>query len=515
MKTLANNTLVLIAAIVFSTLQIKSFAGDTDEVGYSVGIIANASSGRMSPYMIGSWNGGRTTMKNSAVVDIAAEKKMSPDGRFSWGAGVELMTGYSHDTDYAFYDATANDWTSRSMRPAAISLRTLYAEAHYRCLYAQVGMKDFSSKIVDGRLSSGDLVRSNNARAIPGVTIGFVDFQNIPFTNGWLQIDGQIMYGKLMDNDFRRKQFNYYNGLIATDLYYTYKYCYFRTKPSERFSATFGMQTAGQFGGQNQYYVRGAVSSSYERGFRFKDIFKMFFPMQGNGNSFYEGNSLGSWSLRARYRLSDESEIAVYWEKFFEDGSGIGCRTGLDGLYGLQYTLSDKGWFNSVVLEYLDFRNQSGPLHWAPGDMDNTTITSEATGGDNYYNNDTFGPYTNYGMSIGSPMVMSPIYNVNGYPEYIYNRMRGFHVAALGYPTGTLAYKLMAGWQKGYANGRIPLPHAKSSFSAMAALDWDADRIAKGFSVGCKLAFDRGELRGDNFGAMLTFSYRGSLDLKK
>ncbi len=486
-----------------------------DTVTYVASVMANASTGRMAPYMIGSWNADRSTMKNSIVADVEIEKKMSPTGRFSWGAGAELMGGYQHDAVYRQFSAAESQWTLSPMRPAAFSIRQLYAEAHYRSLYAQVGMKYSHSKIVDDRLSSGDLILSNNARPIPGLTIGFVDFQDIPLTNGWLQIDGKIMYGKLTDNDFRRKQYDYYNALIATDIWFTYKYCYFRTKPSERFSATFGMQTAGQFGGKTVHYRQGVAYREENRGFRFGDVFKMFFPTQGNGNGYYEGNSLGSWSLRARYSLDGGSEIAAYWENPFEDGSGIACRNGADGLYGVQFSLGKRGWFESAVVEYLDFRNHSGPIHWAPGDHDNSSITTEATGGDNYYNNDSFGSYVNYGMAIGSPMVMSPIYNANGYPEFIYNRMRGVHVAMCGSPMSELSYRLMAGWQKGYAMGRTPLPHAKSDVSAMLQLNWKADRILPGLDVDCRIAFDRGELRGDNFGVALAVSYTGNFNFGK
>lgn len=513
MKILQNISLLASAVLLSS---VTSYAGERDDsVTYSAAVFANASTGGYAPYMIGSWNGDRTTMKNGLSTDFSIEKTMSTGRRFSWGAGAEVMAGYNHEADYARYDEADNGWMTSVMRPAAVTLRQLYAEAHYRCLYAHVGMKTFHSDIVDDRLSSGDLIRSNNARPIPGVAIGFVDYQNIPFTNGWLQLNGQIMYGKFFDNDYRRKQFNYYSPLIATDIYYTYKYWYFRTKPSERFSATFGMQTAGQFGGQTVWYYRGKITRSEHRGFRFKDVFKMFFPTLGNGNSYYEGNSLGTWSLRARYRLFNESEIAAYWENLFEDGSGIGCRNGADGLYGVQYTMAKKGWFTSALVEYLDFRNQSGPLHFAPGDHNSSSITTEATGGDNYYNNDTYGSYVNYGMAIGSPMVMAPIYNSDGYPEFIYNRMRGVHVAAMGSPTGDLDYKVMLGWQKGYALGRTPLPHAKTDVSAMVEVNWQARSLLDGLSLNCRVAIDRGDLRGDNFGAALAVRYTGSFNFKK
>lgn len=506
----------IIAAAVISLLPAAVSAADgCDSVTYSASVITNASTGRMAPYMIGSWNHDRTTMKNSAVTDFAIEKRLSSEGRFSWGAGAEVMGGYLHGADYEHYNAADKDWTVSHMRPSALTLRTLYAEVRYRSLYAMAGMKYHHSKIVDDRLSSGDLVLSNNARPIPGLTVGFADFQDIPFTQGWLQIDGRIMYGKFTDNSYRRKQYNYFNQLIATDIYYTYKYCYFRTKPSERFSATFGMQTAGQFGGTTVYYRRGVSYKEEQRGFRLKDVFKMFFPIRGNGNGYYEGNSLGAWSLRARYRLADDSEIAVYWESLFEDGSGIGLRNGTDGLYGIQYSSGRRGWFESAVFEYLDFRNQSGPIHWAPGDHDNPTISTEATGGDNYYNNDSYGSYVNYGMAIGSPMVMAPIYNANGYPEFIYNRMQGVHAAVCGSPTDELSYRVMAGWQKGYAMGRTPLPHALSDVSAMVQLSWHADRLLPGLGVDCRVAFDSGKLRGDNFGMALALSYTGNFNIRK
>lgn len=513
METLFRNIRRIFAVAASLACIFVSFAQQSDSLIYSLSLLTNASTGRLAPYMIGSWNHDRTTMKNSYNADIYAAKPLNRDGRIGWSAGIEVLAGSQHSAKFDKYDSQDFTWYSSDMKRAHVSFREFYAAFRYRQVFLMGGMKNSNSKIVDGRLSSGDLLLSNNARAIPGVTIGFVDFQNIPFTNGWLQIDGQILYGKLVDNSFRRQQFNFYSDLIASDLYYTYKYCYFRTKPSQPLSVIFGMQAAGIFGGNTTYYRKGQPFRTDQRGFRFVDIFKMFFPTQDNGNGFYEGNSLGTWSLRARYRLNNGNEIAAYWENLFEDGSGIACRNGADGLYGLQFSFGHRGWLNSVVAEYLDFRNQSGPLHFAPNDHINPSISSEATGGDNYYNNDSFGPYAYYGLSIGSPMVMSPIYNENGFPQFIYNRMQGAHLALTGSPTSNISYKLMGGWQKGYAMGRVPLPKAKTTCSAMVEVDWNAERLLPGLSIDCKVAIDRGDLRGDNFGVALAVRYSGYLNL--
>lgn len=493
----------------------QAAARPEDSLVYNLGLLTNASSGRLAPYMIAAGNYDRSTMKNSFGLDIAAHKPLDFKGWFGWGAGLEILTAYQHPVDFERYIATNESWQISTHRPAPVSIRQAYLTARIHSLFATIGAKNASSKIVNNNLSSGDLILSNNARPIPGLTIGFVDFQNIPFTNGWLQIDGQIMYGKFTDNRFRREQFNYYSEILATDIYYTYKYCYFRTKPSQPFSVIFGMQTAGQFGGQTARYFKGTLKYTDVRGFRPKDIVKMFFPIRGNGNGFYEGNSLGAWSLRASYRLPNKATVAAYWENPFEDGSGIACRNGADGLYGLQFTWPGNKWFKSAVVEYLDLRNQSGPIHYAPGDHVNPSITTEATGADNYFNNDTYGPYNNYGIGIGSSMLVSTIYNADGYPEYLYNRLRGAHCAITGYIYPDISYKIMAAHQKGYANGRKPLPVAKTNTSALAQIDWSADKALKGLTISAKVAFDHGSLRGNSFGGALSVTYNGSINLFK
>ena len=96
-------------------------------------------------------------------------------------------------------------------------------------------------------------------------------------------------------------------------------------------------------------------------------------------------------------------------ESPWEDGSGIGKLNGFDGLYGIEYSSGNKSIINGAVVEYLDFTNQSGPIHWAPNDFPGTTIKVQATGADDYYNNYAYNGYQYYGMSIGSPFIKSPL----------------------------------------------------------------------------------------------------------
>ena len=496
------------------------WAGDALE--YSGEILLNTSSGDFAPYFIGSLNGGKIVRKNSALLDIGAKVGIDRDKRFSWGAGVEILTGYSSANEYdrceiVYGLQTPYYFRQETNRPAPIWIQQLYGELKYRGVLLRVGQKDARSALLDESISSGDLTRSSNARGIPGAAIGFIDFQDIPLTNGWVQIDGVVEYGKFMDSEFMRQQYNYYNWVLATDTYYTYKRCYFRTKPSRPFSVTLGMQTAGQFGGSSFWYKQGMLIKEEHRGFKIKDALKMFLPTEGNGNRFYEGNTLGSWDFKARYRLRSGREISFVFEWPWEDGSGIGRRNGWDGLWGLYYNEKEgrRAWITGAAVEWLDFRNQSGPIHWAPGDIPGTTITSSATGGDNYYNNDTYTAYANYGMAIATPFLVSPIYNLNGNPVFLNNRARGVHAAVKGCIGDDFDYSVKYSWQQGFGMGRRPAAYCRIDNSMLVAVRWDARRILPGLKANLQLAFDAGSLRGNNFGAMLGVTYAGSFNFKK
>ncbi len=500
---------ILLAAV----LAFAATAAET--VNYSATVLVDASTGTFAPYMLGSWNSGRLTEGKGVWLDGYLHRDMDMERRFSWEYGVEFMLGHGSAARYGYYEPATSAMERHKARQSSARLIQLYGAIKYRSVFLLAGMKEQQSLIVDGRLSSGDLVRSNNARPIPGAAAGFIRFVDIPFTNGWVQINGEIMYGRMTDDGFDDRQFNYYQGVLATDLCYTYKRCYFRTKPSQPFSVTVGMQTAGMFGGSSYTYKHGELIGTEHRGFHIRDIWDMFFPSEGSGENYYKGNSLGSWDFHARYRFGNGTTVAAYFEWPFEDGSGIGKKNGWDGLWGVQVNLPQGRVLESVVLEYLDFTNQSGYVHFSHSDAPGTTIQGHATGGDDYYNNNFYGPYANYGMSIGTPFLRSPRYNLDGFPGYLHNRARGFHAAALGSLTDEWGWRAMVSYQKAGGRGRQPAFHKLHDTSAMAEARWTPAGTLTGLEIKCSIAFDRGTLRGNNFGGLLSLSYSGNFTLGK
>ncbi len=504
-----------VKAIVLCALPCLSLdAATPGGVDYAAEFVGATSTGSFAPYMLASGRNGLLSRKNTALLDIAAEKRLDTERRFSWAAGVELAAGYTSASRYELYDSEAASWGSRTQRPAAFHVQQLYATVKYRRVFLTAGQKSPKSYISDDRISAGDFTRSANARGIPGFEAGFVDFVDVPFTRGWLQIDGVIGYGKFTDNSFRRGQYNYYNDVLATGNYYTYKRCHLRTDPRRPFSVTAGIQGAGQFGGRTAWYEKGLLVREEDRGFRLKDAWDMMLPIQNGGEGFFTGNSLGSIDIKLRYRLRSGAELSAYLQNPWEDGTSMAKLNGWDGIWGIAYHREGRHLISDACLEYLDFTNESGPVHWAPGDYPGTTITWPATGGDNYFNNDMYGAYANYGMSIGTPFLVAPVYNLDGTPMFAHNMARGFHAGAAGAIGPDVDWRAALSYQKAWGQGRTPQAHPLHDTSAMFEAVWHADRLLPGLRLTAQMAFDCGNLRGDSFGALVGVRYSGNLSLK-
>lgn len=504
---------ILLASVAFIAV-FTSAARDSIRVDYRAELIGNGSTGNFAPYMIGSWNSGRIIGASGIWQDGMVCKEMTLDRRFNWGAGIEYIAGYGTGADYEHY--SDGRWGSEYIRQSSVRLIQLWGEIKYRGVFLQAGAKVRKSKIVDDEYSMGDLVRSTNARPIPGISAGFVDFQDIPFTKGWVQINGELMYGKFFDSALASGLMNHYNDILPQKLYYHYKYCYFRTKPSMPFSVTVGVQEACLFGGSTEFFFKGGKTAADYRGFKLSYLWNAFFAEYNNGEGNAIGSSLGSWDLRARYRFRNGYELSGYFQWFWEDGSGLSKRNGWDGLWGVQLKFPKAAPVDNIVVEYLDFTNQAGPAHHWPTDWPGTNLDVKVGGADNYYNNDRYGPYAYYGMAIGTPFVKSPIYNLDGYYSFANCRTRGFHAAFGGTVLPNLSYRFKFSSQIAWRDGRTPSAHAYEDYSAGLHVDWQPMPVkVGGLSLGLDAAFDLGKLRGDNFGAMLAVRYEGSLNFKR
>lgn len=489
---------------------------------YAVTMV-NLSTGDFAPYYIMS-NHADLIQQGIGVQEYGSVSKLMGTGRFAWSAGASALAGYTSSVDYERYDATSGVFTKTGRHPGRVSLRELWAAVKWRSVFLMAGMNGNHTPVIGSTIGSGDLVMSRNARPIPQVRAGFMNFKDIPFTNGWVQIFGDIAYGKFTDSGYLKDHFNYYNSFLTTGVYMQYSRAYFRIGAHQNLTGTIGMQHATQFGGTWQTYFHGVQNGNEKNTVKAKDFINAFFPWTGGNSSikgeeaYFNGNHIGSWDVAIDYRLpGGKGTVGFYVQSPWEDGSGIGKLNGLDGVWGLRYEAPQCGCpvLSKAVVEYIDFTNQSGPMHWAPGDYPDADIPGQATGADDYYNNYMYNGWANYGMAIGSPFIKSPVYNTDGYQRFTDNRLRGFHAAAEGYITPALTWQAAISYRTSWGTPLLPSSEIRHDTSMMLGANWDMPGSMSHWSLGGTLAFDAGSLYGDNFGAAVHFVYHLSIPTKR
>lgn len=498
---------------------------DTISFNYSAGITLNTGSTGFAPYYIASNRGGTVTQRHSALLSGALNHEMDTTVRLSWGAGAEVWAGYSSSLDYSRYDAETQQWGINSQHPSRLWLQQLYIEGKYRGVFMQIGQKYIDPGVVNRDLSSGDLVMSGNARPPLGVRAGFINFQNVPFTHGWLQIRGEVGYYRYISEKWLENHYYYYNSFITTNSWLNYKNIYLRSNPSKPLVVTIGAQAACQFAGTTSQYLGGQLIDLVKMKANAKAFWHALIPGSGGetkgDKTFFEGNHLGSLDIAIDYRFKNGDVLRGYYQSPWEDGSGLAKRNGFDGLWGLEYRRSGHGIVTGVVLEYLGLMNQSGPIHFSYTDFvdedhpQGSDIVHKATGSDDYYNNYCYNGYQNQGMSIGSPMVRSLLYNTDGYMRFTDNRLRGFHVAVKGEIGSQVGYRAMLSWRKSFGTPFVPRLVPLTCTSMMLEGTYTPHWL-KGLQFTLQLAHDHGTLYGgNNTGALLSVFYSGNFSLSR
>lgn len=483
-----------------------------ENINYDASLTVETSSGSFAPYYFAANRWGTLTQSDNVLLNVGASRDYDLSKRVTWSYGVRAVGGRTSATAYDVFHASSDpQWDIRYAHPAAIWLQEAWAGFKFRGVYIEGGMRQSGSPLLDDELSSGDMVHSANARPVPQIMAGFIDFQNIPFTNKWAQVKGVISYGWFVQNKWLEDHYNFYNYHITRNQLYSYKNIYFRSNPEKPFSVTVGAQIAGDFGGTTYHYSNGKLYSVEQHGSSISDYWKMLIPTPDNGDDFYEGALLGSWDFQARYHLRSGHELKAYFQWLWEDGSGMSKHNGWDGLWGVEYKSDNPWWIDGAVIEYLDLTNHSGPIHYAPH-FQGADIPYQSTGADNYYNSGYYNAYTNLGMGLGNAMVMSPIYNRDGYPQFLLNRVKGVHVALRGTLSDNVTYKVKFGWRKALGTSYEPLQAPVHSTMLMAEASWRIPQV-KGLQLTGAFGLDHGEMPGNSVGGMVTISYDGLLKL--
>ena len=502
----------ILAILMCSTLPTRAQEG----VRYRSEAGAHAATGTFAPYYMTAnrygtiANGSGVHLRAGAFIDMDTTK------RFSYAAGLELMALYETTSPVRRWEN--GGFTTIETRPQIFRIQQLFADIKYRSLFLSVGMREkaHENPITNFRLSSGNVVLSGNTRPIPQVQAGFHRFVDIPLTNGWVQIKGDIAYGKFLGDNFLHEHYGYYSSFLTTDTYYHYKSLYLRSNPRQPFVFTLGIEDAVQFGGKREVYENGKLMSSTQSTMDLKAFWQAFFPSAGDGEEamgdqlFVYGNHVGAIDMAAEYTFNDHSVLRAYTQWIFEDGSGMGKQNGFDGLWGIAYHTNRRTLVSDVVVEYIGLDNQSGPIPWQPNDLPVTSVTTAVSGGDDYYNNFNYNGWQQGGFGMGTPMSPSIMYNTDGYMRYLNTRTRGCHIALQGYADNDWQYRIMASYREAFGTPFIPARKTLHQGSMLIECTYSPIAL-DGWQFCGSVAIDAGTLIGDNVGVSIGVVKSGNL----
>ena len=347
----------------------------------------------------------------------------------------------------------------------------LYAAYTWNWLEINAGIKHREEKL--GGISSvgGDIIWSNNARALPGVYIQMLKPLKI---FKWFEASATFGHYFLEEDRYVTNAQVHHKSLELALVF----------SENDRLSGS--MKHYVQFGGTSPVFGKQPTD--------FKNLINIFFGQgAASGGGAFDGeqvnslgNGLGSYEL-AYAMTRDAYNLRLYHQSLFEDTSGIELSNFPDGVWGAYLEPKALSWLDAVLFEYVQTVSQSGRFG-------NSSNGGSFSGGDSYFWNGIYQTGWNYqNRIIGLPFIISGAYGQRNVNDRSYvahlgatGSVRGLHYKAkLSYVTnlGTYGNPYQPKEQALYSYLELGYTTSFGLFTGFAGLDW-SDRVQNTLGVG-------------------------------
>lgn len=371
-----------------------------------------------------------------------------------------------------------------------------WARLHFKKWYFHVGAKSEPIFANGLSLTNGNLFISNNARPNPRIGVGTNKFQ---FTqSGWL---GKFTFDA---------EYNEY--FLLDDRFVDHAHLHHK-----RLDVSYAISSRWMFSaGLDHWVFWGGTIPAYGNHDAFKmpgfqDYLRYVLGRPGSSRALefdqanVEGNQLGQFLGSLTYN-GEKSMLKMYYGHLWEDRSGFQFENAPDGLWGIYWKrLQPAPLFQSLVVEYVNTRDQSGQYHKYNPDLINRPNYQIGQGRDDYFNHGLYkSGFVSYNRMIGLPLFIPEIVDgvSKGFPN---TRLWGIHLGMNGWLTKQADWKTMLTYSRHYGKYGDLYPSPKQFLSAAAQIGYHADSF---FALSLKLAYDHGEILDSGFGGELTLTYQ-------
>lgn len=423
------------------------------------------------------------------------------------------------------------DFGAQASTRSGLFLHQLYIDLSYKWIGLDAGMQERWGELKNRTLSTGGLTWSGNSSPIPQVRLEIPYFTRIPVLGRWFSLKGHIGYGRFTDDKWRKSQAEKAVKAVNVNRYtdellFHSKAFFLRLGDANRFplEATIGLEMYSVFGGtlHNRQLYSDDIIDEHRLPSGPDAYLTAFLPFNKVGNQGKEnGNILGSWHLSFDYH-AEKWGVRAYYEHFYEDHSSmLGIeykndqqgkkdfvfygfrRNWFDALWGIEVNLRKSVPVSNVVLEVLNTRGQCGPVYKAPF----YPVVEGVDGCDGMYNHELYDSYSMSGYGIGSPILISPVYNKDNSQRLQSNRVLMYHVGIDGTFGPKWYYRTLFTNTTHWGTYEDPFNQVQKVTSLLLEGSY---RLGDAYSwnVGVSFGFDfnEGGLIGNNSGIMVTLS---------
>ncbi|MDR1918075.1 MAG: capsule assembly Wzi family protein [Tannerellaceae bacterium] len=461
------------------------------QMSYAVESGVTLGDGDYAPFWLTANRYGLSSVLNhNAYVRAGLFRPLEADKKFSYAFGLDLAGAYRFTSGFLVQQA--------------------YLDLKYGVLELSLGSKEREMELKNQQLSSGGMTFSRNARPIPQVRAGIPDYWTVPGLNQWIAIRGHLAFGMFTDNHWQRNFIRQNRRYTQNALFHS-KAAFMRIGNEYKHPLVFegGIEMGSQFRGQI-YNLRETIPYLDMRREGLMDFIKVLLPSgsdptDGEYANVY-GNHLGNWNFSLSYRFPDW-KVRAYYDHYFDDHSMLFFEHAwIDALVGLEISLPPNPILSSLVYEHVGTKDQAGPIF-----HDHTAaIPDQISARDDYYNHVLYVGWQHQGMAIGNPLLLSPVYNTDGLIAFKSNRIKAHHLGLKGRPAQEIDYRLLFSYTRSWGTYENPFVDIRTNAALLLEVAY-TPRFLRGWQFTASLAFDRGDLMGNNTGGMLSVRKTGLL----
>jgi hypothetical protein len=403
-----------------------------------------------------------------------------------------------------------NPLVNLSQNAKKLVLAQGYVNLKYRALELLVGRRNSIIGIGDSTLSSGFMVVSGNAMAIPKLLLSTRSFVPIKYLHGFFAVNAGFAHG-------------WYNDPYIQGAFLHQKYLYVRLGTTKsRFKAYGGLHHEVIWGGSAEYLrgrpdlaTDGKLPSSWKN---YGNVLLGTVPKPDANlavfdNDYRIGDHIGSFDagLEASTSLG---MFLLYHQHLFDDLSGLVFQNFPDGLTGFSWhrrrvNVSPMNFrIEHLTVEYLSTLSQSGRTFLQQN--------SHFQGNDNYFNHAQYNQGWSYlGKTIGTPFIMpwkdlAPNISTPRADFFPNNRIQVIYAGVQGGLGQNLKFMTRFSFSGNYGTSQHPYLESLRQFSYLLMTELKVPRL-HGIQFALSVAGDQGKLLTNNTGVFIRIRKAGWL----